>query len=55
MSDSVEENKKLKASIAAIHCRLCQGNIDDVTIAVLKDECEYAVPKLKNITNADIE
>jgi len=55
MLESVKENKRLKASIAAIHCRLCQDNIDAATIVALKDECEYAVPELKNITNADIE
>lgn len=48
-NDYTQYENDLRASIAAIHWRLNQGNVDQPAIDALIDECETFVPELKRL------
>ena len=48
-NDYTKHENDLRASIAAIHWRLNQENVNQPAIDVLIDECETVVPELKRL------
>ncbi len=51
-----DELAKIRASIAAIHCRLTHGpKVTDSTVFSIVSECEHAIPELAALNPANIK